>query len=304
MQLRSLGYVGIESTQWKLWEEVGPAVFGFGLAPPAADDGVRLRIDDRHHRIAIHPSESDKLSYIGWEVATSDDFQAAWSELQAKDVAVHEGSPDENESRRVQRMIHFQDPAGFRHEIFFGPEERYRSFAADSRHGGFVTGNQGMGHIVLIVPDTAPMHQFVTEILPFNLTDMVTSPRGNALFYRLNPRHHSLALIGAGQRRGLHHIMVQVNRLDDLGLAYDRVQERIAAQEDMALRITLGRHATDQMVSFYVDTPSGFTVEYGWGGLEIDDSDWVVKTATLPAEVWGHKFVAEQPLPRTVERVA
>ncbi|MFD0567797.1 hypothetical protein ACFQ2M_41870 [Kitasatospora saccharophila] len=33
-------------------------------------------------------------------------------------------------------------------------------------------------------------------------------------------------------------------------------------------------HPNDHMFSFYVRTPSGFSVEYGWGGLLIDDATW------------------------------
>lgn len=304
MELRSLGYVGIESVQSKVWEEIGPRVFGFGLAEPSPDGAVRLRFDGRHHRLAIHPADSDRLAYIGWEVATFKDLEDARAELDGHGVTVDRGTDAECSARRVLDMVHFLDPAGLRHEIFYGPEESHHHFQSDRPHGGFVTGVQGLGHIVLIVPDTTTMGQFVTDVLNFRMTDMVTSSRGDALFYRLNPRHHSLALIGAPSRRGLHHIMVQVAQFDDLGIAHDRVHDYMTNNDDMALRITLGRHATDRMVSFYVDTPSGFTIEYGWGGLEIDDAAWVVKTARLPAEVWGHKFVAEHHFPRSVERMA
>jgi hypothetical protein len=32
----------------------------------------------------------------------------------------------------------------------------------------------------------------------------------------------------------------------------------------------LGRHTNDHMTSFYVNTASGFFIEYGWGGRMID----------------------------------
>jgi hypothetical protein len=54
------------------------------------------------------------------------------------------------------------------------------------------------------------------------------------------------------------------------------------------LATTLGRHTNDQMVSFYVITPSGFEVEYGWGGRLIDDSVWQVQRHDRGA-LWGHK---------------
>jgi hypothetical protein len=36
-------------------ESFGPEIFGLGLAEPGSDGTVYLRMDDRHHRIAVHP---------------------------------------------------------------------------------------------------------------------------------------------------------------------------------------------------------------------------------------------------------
>lgn len=52
---------------------------------------------------------------------------------------------------------------------------------------------------------------------------------------------------------------------------------------------TLGRHANDEMISFYVRTPSGFDIEYGHGGLTVDDRTWVARQTTAHS-VWGHRF--------------
>ncbi|SFK70137.1 hypothetical protein [Geodermatophilus ruber] len=35
--------------------------------------------------------------------------------------------------------------------------------------------------------------------------------------------------------------------------------------------MTLGMHPDDHMFTFYVRAPSGASVEYGWGGLLVDD---------------------------------
>jgi extradiol dioxygenase len=302
MKLRSLGYVGVESVEYKVWEDLGPRVFGFGLAEPGADGSIYLRLDDRHHRIALHPGEQDRLAYIGWEVAKDEDVDEAGAELRAKGVPVEDGTPEECEVRRVERMIYLRDPGGVRHEIFCGATENYKSFEPGRRHSGFVTGDQGLGHIVLVAPDGEAMHAFLMATLGFKLTDTVTGPFGVARFYHVNPRHHSLAVLSVPGMSGLHHIMVEVNDLDDVGIANDLVQERIETHNDLSYSLTLGRHSTDRMLSIYVDTPSGFTIEYGWGGLRVDDSSWTVTHAEFPAEVWGHKFVSDG-LPGTIRPV-
>ena len=42
------------------------------------------------------------------------------------------------------------------------------------------------------------------------------------------------------------------------------------------------------MVSFYVKTPAGFDIEYGWGGIAVDDATWRVGQYDRPS-IWGHK---------------
>jgi len=44
----------------------------------------------------------------------------------------------------------------------------------------------------------------------------------------------------------------------------------------------------DHMMSFYMRTPSGFDIEYGWGGREVDDSIWQVQYHTS-GSMWGHR---------------
>ena len=83
----------------------------------------------------------------------------------------------------------------------------------------------------------------------------------------MNPRHHSLALIETGSA-GLHHLMVELFNLDDVGQGYD-----LATLEEGRVATCLGRHTNDFMTSFYARTPGGFMMEYGWGGRVVDPAD-------------------------------
>ena len=56
----------------------------------------------------------------------------------------------------------------------------------------------------------------------------------------------------------------------------------------------------------YVGTQSGiavltggFEIEYGWGGLLIDEATWQVKRLSVPS-FWGHKHSTELPPPSTI----
>ncbi len=52
---------------------------------------------------------------------------------------------------------------------------------------------------------------------------------------------------------------------------------------------TLGRHTNDHMTSFYANTPSGFFVEYGWGGRVIDPGSWAPHETYDGPSLWGHE---------------
>ena len=86
-------------------------------------------------------------------------------------------------------------------------------------------------------------------------------------FLGCNPRHHSLAFLPMPNPSKCVHIMVEVDKLDDVGRALERVRKH-----KVPLSATLGRHMNDQMVSFYVKSPGGFDVEYGCEGLTVDDA--------------------------------
>jgi extradiol dioxygenase len=76
--------------------------------------------------------------------------------------------------------------------------------------------------------------------------------------------------------------MLETNEFDDVGLTYDLAQARRLPMG------TLGRHTNDKMISFYVTSPSGFNVEYGWGGrLITDESTWNIRHYEATS-IWGH----------------
>ena len=82
-----------------------------------------------------------------------------------------------------------------------------------------------------------------------------------ATFSGPNPRQHSIAIIDGHGDNHFHHVMVEVDSLDDVGRCLDRV-----VHGEAALTVGLGRHFNDKMTSFYMASPSGLQVEYGFGG--------------------------------------
>ena len=82
---------------------------------------------------------------------------------------------------------------------------------------------------------------------------------------------------------------VDVGGMDDVGRAYDRW---LASGIEIAN--TLGVHPNDRMFSFHARTPSGFDVEFGWGGRKIDDATWKVDRYDR-LSIWGHRVPATLP---------
>jgi catechol 2,3-dioxygenase-like lactoylglutathione lyase family enzyme len=139
-----------------------------------------------------------------------------------------------------------------------------------------------MGHVVMNVERIEPMLAFYQDLLGFRLSDYTLRPF-RAFFFHLNPRHHSFAVIETGQN-SVHHLMVELYMLDDVGQAYD-----LALGDPGRVATTLGRHSNDFMTSFYARTPSDFFVEYGWGGRSIDPATWTPAEMKNGPSLWGHE---------------
>ena len=78
-------------------------------------------------------------------------------------------------------------------------------------------------------------------------------------------------------------MMLELFSLDDVGQGYDLVQN-----DPDKIAVTMGRHSGDYVTSFYTWNPSGFMVEYGWGGQVIDDSTWKPFERKHGPSLWGH----------------
>jgi 3,4-dihydroxy-9,10-secoandrosta-1,3,5(10)-triene-9,17-dione 4,5-dioxygenase len=296
--ISSLGYLRIESADVAAWREFGVKVLGLteGRGPSGGEAGaLYLRMDDFPARLVIVPGERERLLASGWEVSGPPALAAVARALADAGVAVKPGTPDELASRRVGSMLCLDDPAGNSLEIFSGAALEHRPSVSPFGNR-FVTGAMGMGHVVLPVPPgSSAALDFYTEVLGFRLRDSMRMPAeffGGAAtdppvwfrFLGCNPRHHSLALAPMPAEAGIVHLMTEVASLDDVGRALDRCGKRGAL-----VSTTLGRHAHDLMVSFYVRTPGGFDIEYGTDGQLVDDATWISRETTA-VSLWGHSF--------------
>ncbi|MFC6063589.1 VOC family protein [Streptomyces ochraceiscleroticus] len=301
MDIRALGYLRVETARFEEWRTYALDLLGMVAATGTDDDTLYLRIDDRAHRLAVVRGAADRLQAAGWEVANAAALVDAARELEAAGVAVKAADDAVLAERRVQGLIQFTDPCGNPLELFWGQAQDHtplgtpygNRFVTGTADG---TGDLGLGHVVLPVPDIEAALDFYENVLGFQLRDSMKLPpqavptakeqRDFHLMHFLSPnrRHHSLGLYPGELPPGIVHFMVELETLDDVGRGLDRMHEA-----GIPIASTLGRHTNDRMVSFYAQAPGGFQVEYGWDGLVVDPATWVAKEITADS-FWGHRW--------------
>jgi 3,4-dihydroxy-9,10-secoandrosta-1,3,5(10)-triene-9,17-dione 4,5-dioxygenase len=283
--IRTLGYIVIGTRDLEAWRRFACDTLGL-MATPAPDDGhaLHLRMDDRPLRVRVEEADAERLIAAGWELADGAAFERAISALEKEGVQVERASEEVRATRCARAVARFCDPAGAPHELYHGTIYDHRPFVSPVGSGGFETGDLGLGHVVLPMQDVAPTRDLFERVLGFRVSDEANLGPIEMAFMRCNPRHHSLALGSMPSSTGLVHFMIEMRSLDDVGYALDRVEAA-----GYHLSATLGKHTNDQMISFYVRSPSGFDVEVGWGGIRVDETTWTTGEITAPS-FWGHRW--------------
>ena len=239
-------------------------------------------------------SAQDGFGACGWEVAGQAAFDQAVAELHAAGVVVEQGSAEQAALRQVQALALFADPDGNRHELYWGPRQDFARFVSPVGVRGFVSDGLGMGHVVLPAPTFDRCRDFYEQVMGFGLSDLMkvrftpdpAEPEKRIHFMHCNNgRHHSLAIFECPVPSGCVHMMVEVAGLEDVGRALDRMHAN-----GVKLSATLGQHTNDQMISFYMKTPSGFdtsTAATAWwstgAGTPRSKARWSASGATTSA---------------------
>ncbi|MFG2876636.1 VOC family protein [Streptomyces sp. NPDC048337] len=295
MDIRALGYLRIETADLAAWRTYVLDILGMTEAQGTTDTQLNVRIDDRIHRFQFVTGTQDRLLAAGFELPNARALEDAAAELEAAGYAVKEGDAATLADRRVQGLVHCEDPSGNPLELYWGQAQDHTPLAAPYGNR-FVTGDLGLGHVVLPAPDTEATLDFYENLLGFQLRDSmklppVAVPTGEPgrdfhwmHFLSPNRRHHSLGLYPGALPPGIVHFMVELGTLDDVGYCLDRMN-----RAGIPIASTLGRHSNDHMVSFYAQAPGGFQVEYGWDGLIVDPATWTAKEITADS-FWGHQW--------------
>lgn len=280
LDIASLGYFLVASDALDEWKKFAGACLGMQVVDQSTRT-ASFRMDDRAQRLIISKEQLPTRYTIGWQASSPRALQRIASRLEQHGTAVERATRAIAAQRMVRELIIFDDPAGNRVEVFDGPESSDVPFLPGRAHSGFRTGALGFGHIVLTAPSLDALIPFYRDLLGFRISDYQLSPF-RAYFFHVNRRHHSLALIQLPQA-GIHHLMIEHLTLDDVGQGHD-----VAVCNGHSIGVTLGRHTNDLMTSFYVQTPSPFLIEVGWGGRDIDVQSWQPVELKHGPSLWGH----------------
>jgi len=296
LAVQSLGYVVIETTDLPKWDAFLQNIVGAMPGGTGADGAALYRLDDRAARFRIQLGTKDRFSIAGWELSGETAFNAMVAALRAagREVIIADA-----ESRGVTALACSEDPAGNKFEIFHGARLADSSFLSPSGVSGFVTGELGMGHVVYGTLAYNECHDFYRNVMGFGDTDLpeiVAGPPGSpkigvAFMHAATGRHHSVAVIEMpANDAGCVHIMVEAKERSDVDAAYDRMHAA-----NIPVSATLGQHSNDEVISFYMQSPAGFDVEFGWDGLIVDPDTWV-PTAHTEVSKWGHEWAWQKAM--------
>ncbi len=225
---------------------------------PKTSEQVYFRSDDRDHTLVYFQGDPHDHT-TGFEVLDEKVMEAAASELENAGHAVHRGTADECDERRVRAFLNFKDPSGNSIDLVAGP-----------RHSGvrfFPTrdsGNQGFSHVGMRTTDAVRDERFWTEILGAKVSDRI----GQAPLLRIDDVHHKIALFPSAHP-GVQHINHQVASIDDIMRSWYLLQS-----EGIKVVFGPGKHPTSGAMFLYFEGPDGVVYEYSSGVCSITDPDY------------------------------
>jgi 2,3-dihydroxyethylbenzene 1,2-dioxygenase len=279
-----LGYVRFGVSDLAEWRAFATDLIGLEVSEEE-DGRIYLRSDLWHHRIILEQDGSDDLIGAGLRVAGPVEFNRMQTTLRDAGISFELADEATTRSRRVMALLTLTDPAGNPLEIFHGPQvDSHRPFhPGRGMYGRFCTGQGGMGHLLISCADVEVMLDFYRLIgMRGSVEYRIPRPDGEPMeigFVHCNERDHTFAF-GLPCQGHINHLMLEVDNMDDVFMTYELI-----TRSQYPIAITPGKHANDQMFSFYCVSPSGFQIEIGWGGRPATH-----QSEYYTGDTYGHQF--------------
>jgi 2,3-dihydroxybiphenyl 1,2-dioxygenase len=285
-----LGYVVIETDKFADWCRFGQDAIGMHY-DDTLPDVMRFRVDDNECRFLLKRGPAEDATALGWQLDNHSIFDTVLDRVISHGVPVNEGTAEEATLRGVERLARFPGPNGLMQEVF--TRANTGSAPLDMRvHGGFVTGESGLGHVAVTTKKPHQMRGYYNTVFDARLSDYIDETisglKLKIRFLRVNERHHSVAVAAVSRLpinpipTRIQHLNTQVAELDDMTASFRRVKEL-----GFHMALSVGQHTNDKELSYYATAPSGFEWEVGWNPIVVDETTW--EPATYQGiSIWGH----------------
>jgi biphenyl-2,3-diol 1,2-dioxygenase len=282
-----VAYLVLEVRRPERWREFAAQVLGLPAPAENPDGSWGYRLNGATQALVLKHGRRDDVAALGLELADGSALEELEGRLAASEISAARADRALCRARRVEQLVHFDDPEGTRVEAVVGVEPASGPFRSVCFQGGF--GNEtGFGHAVLVARDLERMERFYAGTLGFGISERMSARVGpldvRGVFLHCNRRHHSLALMALPSGKKLQHFMLEAASAVDVVRAYER-----ARSCGVPISLGLGQHPDpDGTFSFYGRTPSEVDFEIGAGGGEIEPRGWrELQTETTSA--WGHQ---------------
>jgi catechol-2,3-dioxygenase len=225
-----------------------------------------------HHVLTLHDTGATGLHHVALEVASPEDIDRAFEELQAAGVEVVNAPAQELEPG-IQKAIRFKDPDGFIVELVAGVD------AVHDPYGDRDAKPRDLNHVVLNVANASRSEAFYRDLLGFKMTDRFV---GGLSFWACNANHHSLAFGEAADGQPtFHHAAFEMKDWEEWTRAVF-----YAGEAGLKRVWGPGRHLFGSNLFSYYKDPEGNTVEYTAEVEQITNNRPPRIYETLVPDVW------------------
>ena len=222
MELNALGYVGIVTDKLDDWSDFAGGLLGMQVTERSRTS-LALRMDDRKQRADRRSGPCQRLPILRLGTGRRRRARAHGRADRASRRRRHAraAGPRRPALRRRTRLVRGsgRQPARI---VSWRDGPRMRPSNRGAASPASAPGPLGVGHVVLTSDDISALMPFYQNVLGFRLSDYTLRPF-KAYFFHINARHHSFAIVETG-KRGVHHLMVELFSLDDMGQGYDLAQ--------------------------------------------------------------------------------
>ena len=144
-------------------------------------------------RLVVSPGAESRATAIGFEVLNERDLKRVAAAVEDAGIKVTEGSEAEADERRVTGFARFDDPAATPSSCSTARSSTTCPVQLPTV-SSFVTGDMGMGHVIVTAEDGKALKDFYIRVLGFYERNTMGGRGRTVWFLSSNDRHHTLGV--------------------------------------------------------------------------------------------------------------